>query len=245
MTALHVATRGPEDGAAVLCLHGGTGAGEYHWGRVAEALGDTYRCLLPDLPGHGRSPPPEDGRYDRAVLVEAVRDLVDHAGAPVHVAGFSMGGHAALALAASEPERFASLTLIGVSIREHDGLERWRAGFDPDRLEGAYPLWARTLAKIHEPLGGPDAWRDVVVRDASGLGVDVDTAELAALECPVLLIRGDRDQAVDPAQYAVLRDLWGDRAEECVVPAGGHDVQMTRAPLVEPAMRDFLRRATR
>jgi len=73
--------------------------------------------------------------------------------------------------------------------------------------------------------------------------IDVDRAALEGLACPVLLIRGDRDPAVEAQQYAELRALWH-RSEELVVPHGGHDVQLTRHRLVEPALLDFLSRAT-
>jgi 3-oxoadipate enol-lactonase len=49
---------------------------------------------------------------------------------------------------------------------------------------------------------------------------------------------------VDPAHFAELRELWGDRAEELVVPAGGHDVQLTRYKLVAPALLDFFDRSS-
>jgi pimeloyl-ACP methyl ester carboxylesterase len=74
------------------------------------------------------------------------------------------------------------------------------------------------------------------------LDIDVDLDRLAALDCPVLLVRGDRDPAVDPAQYAELRQLWP-QSEELVVPAGHHDVQLTRRRIVQPAILDFLDRA--
>jgi 3-oxoadipate enol-lactonase len=242
--AVHVETRGPEDATPLLCLHGGIGTGAYHWGRAAKTLAERYLVHLPDLPGHGRTPLPDDGRYDRDVLVDAVRLLIDEVGAPAHVLAFSLGGHAGLALAAVEPDRFASLCLVGVSVAEHDGLEGWRKRFDPDALEREQPLWARTLARLHEPLGGSDAWKEVVRRDSGSMRGPLDPTALEALDCPVLLIRGDRDPAVDPVQYAELRALWGDRAEELVVPRGGHDVQMTRHELVEPALTDFLARVT-
>jgi hypothetical protein len=156
--------------------------------------------------------------------------------------GFSMGGHTALALAAKRPEVCDSLTLVGVSTRPHAGLDAWRARFDPDRFAAEYPLWVRQLSELHEPQGGPDAWAEVMRRDAGGVHLDVDLDALGRLEAPVLLVRGDRDPAVDPAQYAQLRAVWP-HAEEMVVPAGGHDVQLTRARIVEPALRDFLRRA--
>lgn len=243
---MHVETVEPPDDAAdapdLVLLHGGIGTGRYHWSKLVEPLAAEHRVHLPDLPGHGRSPLGEDGRYDREVLVDAVEGLLDELGAPVHVAAFSMGGHAALALAARRPGLFASLALVGVSHREHAGLDRWRARFDPDTLLATYPLWVRALRRIHEPLGGPDAWRDVCRRDSGGLAVDVDLDALAGLDGPVLLVRGDRDGAVDPAQYGALRRTWP-QADECVVPAGGHDVQLTRSALVKPVLVDFLRRA--
>lgn len=233
---------GPDDGVDLVCLHGGIGTGRYHWAKLTRALSREYRVHLPDLPGHGRTPLPDDGRYSRDVLVDAAERYLDEFDGPVHVAGFSMGGHTALALAEHRPELFASLVLIGVSVREHAGLDGWRHRFDPAELERAYPLWARQLSKLHEPLGGPDAWRDVCRRDSKGLRIEVDVAALGALESPVLLVRGDRDEAVDPAQYAELRKVWP-QADELVVPAGGHEVQITRYRLVEAPLLDFLERA--
>jgi pimeloyl-ACP methyl ester carboxylesterase len=239
---MHVEREGPDGATDLVLLHGGIGTGRYHWSKQVPALSQRYRVHLPDLPGHGSTPLPEGGRYDREVLVEAVEGLLDELGPPVHVAGFSMGGHAAMALAARRPEVYASLTLIGVSHRDHEGLHRWRARFDPDRLAADYPLWARALSRIHTPLGGPEAWRDVCRRDSSGtLRVDVDLQALAVLDCPVLLVRGDRDEAIQPEQFADLRRIWD--ADEFVVPAGGHDVQLTRSRIVEPVLAEFLVRA--
>ncbi|MPZ89331.1 MAG: alpha/beta fold hydrolase [Nitriliruptorales bacterium] len=239
---MYTETEGPEGAVDLVLLHGGIGAGRYHWSKLLPALSTRYRVHLPDLPGHGRTPLPPDGRYDRALHVEAVEELLDRLAPPVHVAGFSMGGHASMALAAKRPEAFASLTLIGVSYRDHPGLRSWRDKFDPDRLAEAYPLWVRALSRLHAPLGGPDAWREVCRRDAGGLEIEVDPEDLGALDCPVLLMRGDRDEAVDPAQHADLRAIWG-QADECVVPAGGHEVQLTRRVVVEPVLLDFLSRA--
>jgi 3-oxoadipate enol-lactonase len=240
---MHVDHNGREGATDLVLLHGGTGTGRFHWSKLVKPLGADHRLHLPDLPGHGHSPLPSDGHYDRDVLVEAVSGLLEQVGTPVHVAAFSMGGHAALALAQDRPELFASLVLIGVSVREHAGLDGWREKFDPDRLAEEYPLWARQLSRLHEPQGGPEAWREVCVRDAAGLRIDLDVDRLGGLDCPVLLVRGDRDPAVDPRHFAELREVWGERSEELVVPAGGHDVQLTRHRLVGPALIDFLDRA--
>ena len=233
---------GAEEKPALVALHGGIGTGHYHWAKQVKALSAEFRLHLPDLPGHGRTPLPQDASYDRDLQVAAIEEYLDDLGGPVHVAAFSMGGHASLALATRRPEIFASLTLIGVSVREHEGLHGWRNNFDPDVLEEKYPVWARHLSKIHEPLGGPDAWKDVCRRDSKGLRIDVDVDRLADLTCPVMLVRGDRDPAVDPAHYAELRRVW-EHADEFVVPGGGHDVQLTRARVVKPVLLEFLQRA--
>lgn len=242
MALMHATVEGK--GADLVCLHGGTGTGRSHWSKLARSLAGRYRVHLPDLPGHGETPLPEGARYDREVLVEAIREYLDAVGdgTGVHVAAFSMGGHASLGLAQHRPELFASLTLIGVSHRQHPGLGGWRERFDPDRLEQEIPVLARHLAKLHASQGGADAWRQVCRRDAAGIELDVDIDLLAGLSCPVLLVRGDRDPAVEAGQYADLRALWRS-SEEMVVPNGGHDVQLTRHRLVEPALLDFLSRA--
>ncbi len=233
---------GPSSKPPLVALHGGIGTGHYHWSKQIKGLSEHYQLHLPDLPGHGRTPLPEDGSYSRDLQVDAIEAYLDDLGWPVHVAGFSMGGHACLALATERPDIFASLTLIGVSVGEHQGLDGWRHKFDPDKLEERYPVWARHLSKIHEPLGGPDAWKDVCRRDSKGLRVDVDVAALAEVQCPVLLVRGDRDPAVDPDHFAQLRGVWP-QADEFVVPAGAHDVQLTRARVVGPVLLEFLGRA--
>lgn len=237
-------TRGASDGPTLILLHGGIGTGTYHWGRQADALQDLLCVHLPDLPGHGSSPLEDPSSYSRETLVDAVDGYIDQVGPPVHLGGFSMGGHTALALAAQRPEVVASLLLIGVSVRDHDGLTAWREQFHPDALERSYPFWAKQLAKLHTPLGGPDAWREVCLRDSGGLRIDVDLEQLATVKAPVLLVRGDRDSSVQPAQYADLRATFPN-GEEAVIPAGGHDVQLTRAELVKPLLRDFYERVLR
>ena len=238
---MHAEIHGPSEATALVCLHGGIGTGRYHWSKSLDALSARYRVHLPDLPGHGRTPLDGD-RYDREVLVDSVESYLEQLEQPVHVAAFSMGGHASMALATRRPELFASLVLVGVSHAEHEGLHAWRNQFDPDELERRYRVWARVLSRLHEPLGGPEAWKDVARRDSKGLRIDVDLEALGALECPVLLVRGDSDTAVAPDQYVELRGAIG-RSEEFVVPAGGHDVQLTRSVVVTPVLLEFLERA--
>src|ERR1700738_2711204 len=43
------------DGHPILFVHGATATGEFEWGGLAAGLSPGYRCVLPDLRGHGRS----------------------------------------------------------------------------------------------------------------------------------------------------------------------------------------------
>lgn len=248
---MHTEIEGPagsaEGAPPLVLLHGGIGTARSHWSKLIPSLAERFQVYLPDLPGHGQSPLDDGVDYGMETLVAPVQDLLErlsetHEGG-VHVAGFSMGGHTALTVAGRRPELFASLTLIGVSVRDHDGLDAWRRQFTPETFEARNPLWSRYLSKVHAPLGGPDAWREVLARDSSKVSAGADLDALGALACPVLLVRGDRDWAVQPEQFAELRELWGERSEELVVPHGGHDVQITRWRIVLPALLDFLERA--
>jgi len=74
-----------------------------------------HRAVLPDLPGHGDSPPvPEEA--DLSAIGAIVQDFVDeHAPpAPIPVVAHSMGGRFMLRAWARDPERFGRLVLLDV-----------------------------------------------------------------------------------------------------------------------------------
>jgi pimeloyl-ACP methyl ester carboxylesterase len=77
-------------------------------------------AVLVDLPGLGESPLP-DGAPDLAVSADAVAGALDALGVPrAVVAGVSMGGYVALALARRHPGRLAGLALVDTKA-EADG----------------------------------------------------------------------------------------------------------------------------
>ena len=108
--ALHVS--GPVDGRPVLFLHG-VGGAAWSWAPQAAAVDAHARCYRWEARGHGLAAKVADaglGEYfiDANEALDAVRA---EGGAPV-VAGHSMGGLLALALAAERPADVASLFLI-------------------------------------------------------------------------------------------------------------------------------------
>src|ERR1700716_784212 len=77
------------DGSPIVFVHGATATGEFEWGRLAARLAPRYRCILPDLRGHGRSGFRESdntGEEIRADLLHLIDHLeLDHP----HIVGFS------------------------------------------------------------------------------------------------------------------------------------------------------------
>jgi pimeloyl-ACP methyl ester carboxylesterase len=109
--AVHITYWG-NSGPRVVLVHGSaqgsTVGGDKHFaaqGRLAER---GWRLMVPDRPGHGRSPAPgrpDDAQADGAWVSELLAD-------GAHLVGHSFGGCVALAAAVQRPEAVRSLTLI-------------------------------------------------------------------------------------------------------------------------------------
>lgn len=103
-------------GAPVVLLHGGgpgaTGASNYV--RNIDALARSFRVIVPDLPGYGRSTKDVDFTDPFGDLARAVRGLLDELGIDkAHLVGNSYGGAAALRLALDRPDKVDRLVLMG------------------------------------------------------------------------------------------------------------------------------------
>ena len=103
-----------QDGDVVLLIHG-FGGDKNSWLFLQEPLAAQHRVYALDLPGHGTSAK-DVGDGSAGVLADAVVAVLDALGAArAHLVGHSMGGAVALAAAARDPGRIASLTLIAPS----------------------------------------------------------------------------------------------------------------------------------
>ncbi len=104
-------TPGAGDGTAVY-LHGLAGSAA-NWTDLAESLAPNLRGLAVDLPGFGRSEPPDWFDYGCEQHAHVVIRLLEESGTgAVHLFGNSFGGSVAVLIAARRPDLVASLTLI-------------------------------------------------------------------------------------------------------------------------------------
>jgi len=103
--------------APVVALFHGDAGSWRHWIRTIPALVQTYRVLVPDLPGLGESDFPPDGE-DADAIATIVADGIDAIVGPdttYDVAGFSFGATMAAFVGALRGKRVRSVTVIGSS----------------------------------------------------------------------------------------------------------------------------------
>lgn len=104
---------GPAEARALVFIHGFMGSGA-DFEAIAAELGGRFRCVLVDLPGHGRASLPGEP-LSMAALAEA---LCEQVLAPLDdpiVLGYSMGGRLALQASLDHPEFVGQTVLVSTS----------------------------------------------------------------------------------------------------------------------------------
>lgn len=227
----------------MVLLHGFSGTRRAWDGVITRLDRERYLSLALDVPGHGQAPE-ADGALSFAGCVSSV---LAQAPASFTLGGYSMGGRVALHVALAAPERVARLVLIACSPGIEDPAERAvRRASDralADELEqGSFeefierwrtqPLFAAEPPAVGE-LARTDQRRNRPERLAAalcGLGtgeMEPLWARLGALEMPVTVVVGERDQKYRALGQRMVELL---RHGELRVVAGGHGL-----PLENPA----------
>lgn len=235
--------------ALFFALHGFTGRADA-WAEAApHATGLAVAGHAPDVPV------PPGWTFDHEV--DRIAAVAGAAGEPVHLAGYSMGGRLALAVACRRPELVARLTLVGVhpglddpamiderraadegwcALLERSGIEAFVSAWQEQpmwRSQSALPAEVRERQRIarleHSPAALAAALR------ALGLGAMPNLwPHLAELPMPVDWVAGELDDRyVDLARRAAARC----RAGRIIVVAGaGHNVLLERPAEISRAL---------
>jgi pimeloyl-ACP methyl ester carboxylesterase len=195
------------DGPPLVLVHGWTANASANFkafGWVDELQG-SFRLLLPDLRGHGRSAKPwRPSAYSPALLAEDVIAAMDSAGiGEALLFGYSTGAQVAAQLLIDHGQRFHGAVLggIGAEFRfgwgrrfaPEDGLPRRPIDWFPVRRAPAFLSWLR-----NDPIALAYAFRGLCHQRAP-----VDLPALRRVEVPVLVLTGTRDGFCRTAQELV------------------------------------------
>jgi pimeloyl-ACP methyl ester carboxylesterase len=227
-------------GPGVIVLLHGFPLGRAMWSDVARGLARGFRVIVPDLRGHGSSPAPH-GVYTMEALADDVAELLDERGVttPVVLAGLSMGGYVALALAARHRARLRGLALcdtragadtpeaakgreeLAAKVETMNSVEPVIESFLPKLLAPAtyerkpdLVESARALMSGQPPVGVAGCLRGMAVRPDR-------MALLPTLDLPTLVLVGSDDRLTPPDEARRMSDTLPD-GRLTVVPGAGH-----------------------
>jgi pimeloyl-ACP methyl ester carboxylesterase len=251
----HMRDEGNRDGPVLVLVHG-SNASLHTWEPWVGELGDTYRIISMDLPGHGLTGRVPGDDYTREGMTSFVHELMD----TLHVerfaiAGNSMGGGVAALYTLEHPERVSALILVdaaGIPVkRDDDDVPlAFKIARMPVISQAMRYVLPRSLveegvrkvfvdqSKVTEEMiaryfdlslheGNRDATR---MRFASYASRDEETfaARLGEIEVPVLVMWGDKDGLIPvSAAYAFKERI--PQAELAIFENAGH-VPMEEVP---------------
>jgi esterase len=254
---LHHLEWGPSDGPPLVLLHG-LRAHAYIWSRPAPYLVPAYRLLAPDFRGHGDSDWSDDG-YGTSRYVADFAAWVDAQGlGRFPLVGHSAGGRVAVSYAATHPERVERLVVVdmGPDVGPTRPFDPALAAL-PQRtfddlhhvvrvLRERYPrvgaAYLRRLARASVRPGpeGRLTWKwDKRVRGQLRPAEEF-RADLRALRCPVLIVRGGEAASLSAESAAEMQALVPSECQIAIIPRTSHMLAEERPARFAATVRAFL-----
>lgn len=206
------------DGPTVIALHAAT-ANSIQMGWLTRIIvHEGFNVVAPDQRGHGKTRNPADDLH----LPRLVDDFLEFTyllgRSPLHGVGYSMGGAVLLYAARRRPDLFRSLILLGTSYKAPSA----------QCIQSA-------VGSLNEADDGPrtvfDPETGIVV------GWDEPVEAFSGVTCPTLIITGDRDEFIDPAENLALYNTLPN-AELLIIPRCDH-LGLVRHPLLTHSLTDF------
>lgn len=229
------------------------------WRAQQHRLSDQYRVITPDLRGHGRSPVTDDV-YEIDLLARDVIELLDHLNlSQAVVMGHSMGGYVTLALARLAPDRLKAIGLIGsqaVADTEQARANRFKL-IEAVNAQGSVAVAEAMLPRLFAPIEPEDETAKdqiyqmmlntrplAIVNGLKGMAARPDaTPVLAELDCPVLIMAGDKDVII-PLERAEAMATMVKKGTLVTIENAGHTMMLEQPQATAMAIRTFMEEIT-
>jgi pimeloyl-ACP methyl ester carboxylesterase len=241
------------DGFPVVMVHGLGGTSNAFQPQM-EALRQ-YRAIRVDLPGSGRSAPPEDPSI--AGFVEAVINLTRVlAVVRAHFIGHSLGTIVCQSIAAQYPDLVQSLVLLGALAEPSDATRTALAGrADLARREGMAPIADQIVAtalssatRAAQPAAVAFVRESLMRQNPEGYArtcealAKATAADPRLIAAPALLLTGDADAVNPPGIARALADRIGG-ARLVTIDRGGHWLTIEKPVETNRWIAQFLKQA--
>lgn len=245
-------------GRPIVWLHG-LGGTWREFELQLDHLADTYRCIVPELRGHGRTPA-VPGPMSTTDLAGDVRAVLDALGVSrTVVVGLSMGGLVAQALAVTHPDVVEALVLVGTGPRVPAPVGMLlRAAAARVRSKGMSAA-LQMLQQTGSGAGGDEdamrqaradgtAWQqrelasndpDVLAAGLVALAGHDCRKRLRSLDVPTLVMSGADDPVVPVSLSQELAKLIPG-ARFVVLPDAGHIANRDQPEAFEAALTEFV-----
>ena len=261
-----VLDEGPRDGEAVVCLHG-VPASAYLYRKVLPALATRgLRGIAVDLPGLGLAERPLDADYSWTGLGRWLGSAIDALELDrVHLVVHDIGGPIGLEVAAAEPHRVRSLTILNTTIAVESFNRPWvmepfahpvvgEAWLKSMQLPGIFVALMRALGVTRRvPAAEIACYVPLLLGDDGGRAFlkimrvfeatpDKQRHYLAALRSkpyPVQVVWGVRDRMLTWRRYGVQAQLAAGLDDAILLP-GKHFVQEDCPEEIAEAVRQLV-----
>ena len=226
-------------GEAIVFIHGWLGSWRYWWPSM-QSLSTHYRTFAFDLWGYGDSSKRPE-KYDFEEYVNMLDQFLDRLGIfrPLTVVGHALGAAVGLRYAVRKPEAVERLATVALPV-EGRYINSRLASTESDTFMSRVLGKSNSYPEVESELWKTDT--EAMNRTARQLLSYTFADDLQQLDCPLLLISGDRDLVVQTPQADLARFLRADPLRTSVtLESCSHFPMLERAATFNRLILDFTR----
>ena len=210
-------------GEPTIVLTHGISASAATWRFQIPALESKHRTVTWDLRGHGESDSPA-GPYQMGDLAGDLLQVADEIGAEKIVAlGHSAGGAISLRFALDYPERTKALILVGTASeaneKSRDFYQKLAQVAEERGMDSVVERLGMAKEATNLIAADPQGFAHVT-RAMAGLNAEPMTDRLGEIDCPTLILVGEKDFLGAGGSVIMNRRIDGSELE--IIPQRGH-----------------------
>ncbi len=224
----------------LIVLHGALGAAD-QFSLLSAALEQQFVVHRFNFYGHGGSPIPGEPLSIPLFAAQIGEYIQQHQLNNVVLAGYSMGGYAAVYFANQHPQKVKAVITLATKFHWDPAIAaREIKMLDAATIEQKVPAFARQLAQRHTPVD----WKLLLVKTAEmmqhlGAANPLQLTDYAAINTPALILLGDRDKMVTLDEtVAVFKQL--PNAQLGILPGTQHPIEQVDTALLSALVLRFL-----